>query len=101
VASVGFAAKSNLHPPADDWWRVNAYEVLAFCYQFGVLLSRSSISLIKIKRVDFMTLLQGGNFAIWQIQALVNTLHHCHCSPFYHRRLVCYSPLSHMSCMME
>jgi battenin len=48
----------------------NAYPVLAFCYQFGVLISRSSISLIQIRRVWIITTLQALNFVAWLIHAL-------------------------------
>jgi hypothetical protein len=49
VVSVGFASKANLNPDKDDWWQVNAYELLAFCYQVGVLIARSSVSIIQIR----------------------------------------------------
>ena len=43
--------------------------LLAFCYQFGVFLSRSSLQLIRIRRVEWLTVLQAGNFVLWVLQA--------------------------------
>uniref|UniRef100_A0A7S3G326 Battenin n=1 Tax=Palpitomonas bilix TaxID=652834 RepID=A0A7S3G326_9EUKA len=48
---------------------VNAFEILAWCYQFGVLLSRSSLKVVKIRRVWILTLLQAINFAVWMGQS--------------------------------
>lgn len=53
-----------------DWDENNffikdAYVIFAFCYQFGVLLSRSSLDLIKIKRVGIITFLQFINFVFF------------------------------------
>jgi battenin len=74
VVSVGFAAKANPKCTVDDvscdWWHRNFYEILAFCYQFGVLISRSSISFLRIERIWTLTLLQAINFAFWMIHAL-------------------------------
>jgi battenin len=75
VASVGFAAKANPKKEGSDWWYTNAFEILAFCYQIGVLISRSSISIIKIKRIWIMTFLQGANFALWLFQVLTSLSH--------------------------
>jgi battenin len=46
----------------------NAYAILQFCYQFGVLISRSSLKLIKIPRVEIITALQGINMVFWILQ---------------------------------
>eukprot|EP00054_Salpingoeca_dolichothecata_P022771 m.150083 g.150083 ORF g.150083 m.150083 type:complete len:445 (-) comp24453_c0_seq2:31-1365(-) len=48
--------------------RRNAYAILAFCYQVGVLLSRSSLQVFKINRVEILTILQGINFVLWLLQ---------------------------------
>jgi battenin len=77
VISVGFAAKSASNVCSDvqkhagqcTWWNSNAYEVLAFCYQLGVLISRSSISWFHIPRLWTMTLVQAINFVLWCIHA--------------------------------
>lgn len=45
----------------------NGFIIFAFCYQFGVLISRSSLDLIKVKRVEIVTLLQLINFIFWFI----------------------------------
>jgi battenin len=34
----------------------NGFIIIAFCYQIGVFISRSSLALIKIKRVEIMTI---------------------------------------------
>lgn len=41
------------------------YAGLALCYQAGVFVSRSSVQLVQIKRVEVMTILQGINMLIW------------------------------------
>ncbi|KAL7720917.1 Battenin [Entamoeba marina] len=45
---------------SDNFFIRNYYEVLAFCYQIGVFISRSSLSLIKIKPVWILTIMQGS-----------------------------------------
>ena len=46
------------------------YVVFAFCYQIGVFISRSSLSLLKIPKVQIMTILQLLNFLFF----LLNTI---------------------------
>eukprot|EP00455_Lapot_gusevi_P030139 TRINITY_DN3234_c0_g1_i4.p1 TRINITY_DN3234_c0_g1~~TRINITY_DN3234_c0_g1_i4.p1 ORF type:complete len:366 (+),score=35.17 TRINITY_DN3234_c0_g1_i4:87-1184(+) len=70
VVSVGFASKANPRKDDGTWFEVNAYAILAFCYQLGVLISRSSISIIQIRRIEILTMLQAVNFVIWLIHAL-------------------------------
>ncbi len=72
VACVGFANKANPNPEPGNWWAENAYEVIAFCYQIGVLISRSSISVIQVKRIDILCLVQGLMFVVWLFQALLH-----------------------------
>ena len=69
VVSVGFAAIANKKQKHKNWFHDNSYELLAFCYQFGVLISRSSISFIKIRQVEILTFLQGCNFVIWLLHS--------------------------------
>jgi len=69
VVSVGWASKSNPKPNKSDWWATNAYEVLAFLYQFGVLIARSSIPFFIIRRISVLTTLQGLNFVLWGFHA--------------------------------
>lgn len=67
VISIELASRSNplsIHK-SYSWWYVNAYEILAFCYQLGVLVARSSISYLQIKRIYILTLLQAINLMIW------------------------------------
>ena len=40
-----------------EWAFTNGYEIFAFSYQIGVFISRSSLSIIKIKQVEIMTIL--------------------------------------------
>jgi battenin len=51
-------AKINLDHPErkDDYLFKHGYVVFTFCYQIGVFLSRSSLSIVKIKRVVIVTL---------------------------------------------
>lgn len=49
--------------------RKNAFAIFSFCYQFGVLFSRSSLQLFQIRRIEVLTILQGINFVIWLLQA--------------------------------
>jgi len=71
VASTGAADRSqdvdfNCSP---NWFIRNSYVILGFCYQIGVLISRSSLFLIKIKRVEILTILQGANMVFWILLA--------------------------------
>eukprot|EP01016_Furgasonia_blochmanni_P017808 TRINITY_DN2047_c0_g1_i19.p1 TRINITY_DN2047_c0_g1~~TRINITY_DN2047_c0_g1_i19.p1 ORF type:complete len:561 (-),score=83.75 TRINITY_DN2047_c0_g1_i19:239-1876(-) len=54
----------NLNPDLPFAQR-NAFVILNFCYQIGVLISRSSLHYVKIKKVGVLTLLQLVNFFIW------------------------------------
>eukprot|EP01094_Clydonella_sp_ATCC50884_P005572 TRINITY_DN1450_c2_g1_i1.p1 TRINITY_DN1450_c2_g1~~TRINITY_DN1450_c2_g1_i1.p1 ORF type:complete len:433 (-),score=100.92 TRINITY_DN1450_c2_g1_i1:89-1240(-) len=68
VISTGGASLAN-NVTSDSSWEVkNAYAILAFCYQFGVLISRSSLSIIKFKWVEILTVLQYANFILWMCQ---------------------------------
>ena len=54
-----FVAKMILENPdkKDEYLYKHGYVIFTFCYQIGVFLSRSSLSLIKIKHVEIMTIL--------------------------------------------
>jgi len=70
VASVGAADRANDHEDTEaKFWTQQSYEILAFLYQVGVLISRSSLSFVKVKKVWVLTLLQGVNFVLWVTQA--------------------------------
>lgn len=59
VILPGCAAKVNPESEASKVWAVkHAYVVLSFCYQFGVLISRSSLSVLRISWVELLTALQ-------------------------------------------
>ena len=74
VISVGFAAAaegtSDDTNNSSDYWIRNSYQVFSFCYQFGVLLSRSSLSIVQFENVWPLTLLQAGNFVLFLFQVL-------------------------------
>lgn len=48
-----------------DFWYANIYAILAFSYQLGVFVSRSSLQLIKIRHVEILTVLQAANMVLW------------------------------------
>ena len=43
----------------------NMFQILAFAYQIGVLMSRSSLSIVRVKRFWILTFIQGLNFALY------------------------------------
>ena len=45
------------------------YAIFSFCYQAGVLVSRSSLQVFPIARVEVLTVLQGINLVVWLLQA--------------------------------
>jgi len=61
VISPGAAAKANSSNLI--------FVILSFCYQAGVLVSRSSLRFIKITRVEIVTVLQAINFVLWILEA--------------------------------
>lgn len=65
-------AKINLENPEkkDEYLYKHGYVVFTFCYQIGVFVSRSSLSIIKIRRVEIMTMIQAGNALFF----LLNTI---------------------------
>lgn len=62
-----FVAKMKRDHPerAEDYLYKHGFVIFSFCYQIGVFISRSSLSLIKIKRVEIMTILQLINFTFF------------------------------------
>ncbi|KYQ94309.1 hypothetical protein DLAC_04607 [Tieghemostelium lacteum] len=69
VASVGGADLAVRQSDSTDWFVKNSYPILSFCYQLGVLISRSSLQVYKIKRIEILTVLQGANMVLWIVQA--------------------------------
>jgi len=71
VASVGGSASAQPaeYENSSNWFLRNSYAILAFCYQLGVLVSRSSLHLFKVKKVEVITILQGINMIYWVLQA--------------------------------
>lgn len=45
-----------------EWLERNAYVLLSLCYQIGVFISRSSLSIITIRKVWYLTYAQVINF---------------------------------------
>ena len=52
-----------------DWATRHAFVLSQFCYQVGVLMSRSSLKVVRIRRVWVLSVVQGVNFVLWLIQA--------------------------------
>lgn len=71
VASVGGSASAQPaeYATSPNWFLRNSYAILAFCYQLGVLVSRSSLHFFKVKKVEIITILQGVNMVFWVLQA--------------------------------
>ena len=62
----------------DTFFFENTFVIFNFCYQTGVFISRSSLSIVKIKHVWILTLLQFLNCLFW----LSNSLH-MYCTSIY------------------
>lgn len=62
--------ESNDPSLSDSFVTKNAVIIFNFCYQIGVFLSRSSLSVVKIRRIEILTLLQLINFTFF----LFNTI---------------------------
>jgi len=63
VVCVGFASVANPHP--SNWAERKSYEILSFCYQTGVWISRSSIGILQVRRIEIITIVQALNFVFW------------------------------------
>ncbi|CAG9568932.1 conserved hypothetical protein [Leishmania major strain Friedlin] len=55
----------------DNFWVKNSYVVCQFCYQLGVLISRSSLLIVKIPYVGVISIIQVVNAVCWIVQARV------------------------------
>jgi battenin len=51
-----------------DWATQHAFVLSQFSYQIGVLMSRSSLSIVRIRRVWILSLIQGINYIVWIAQ---------------------------------
>jgi len=71
VVCYGFGSRiANYEKDSTQWAYSHAYEILCFLYQIGVLISRSSLSVIQIKKLWILTTLRGCNFLVWFYMAL-------------------------------
>ncbi|RNE97139.1 putative calcium channel protein [Trypanosoma conorhini] len=52
-----------------SFWLKNSFVITQFCYQFGVLISRSSLLCIRIRHVWIMSVVQVLNAVAWFLQA--------------------------------
>ncbi len=66
AVSTGNAAKAE---PIADSHASEDYIALQFAYQFGVLISRSSLPVFKFKWIEVLTALQAVNFVFWNLQS--------------------------------
>ncbi|OMJ91578.1 hypothetical protein SteCoe_5833 [Stentor coeruleus] len=68
--TTGFADRATLkYSGGGSFFKENAFEIIQFCYQIGVLCSRSSLKFFKIERTWILTLLQLANWVIWWLEA--------------------------------
>eukprot|EP00792_Barthelona_sp_PAP020_P002734 TRINITY_DN1430_c0_g1_i1.p1 TRINITY_DN1430_c0_g1~~TRINITY_DN1430_c0_g1_i1.p1 ORF type:complete len:472 (+),score=94.80 TRINITY_DN1430_c0_g1_i1:42-1418(+) len=69
------AKHANLRTKESNNFEIHAFEILGFCYQIGVLISRSSLTYFKLKPslLYLPTLLQLVNFFLWLYQDLHHT----------------------------
>ena len=64
-----FAFPCELVKHSGNFFIENSYVITQFCYQVGVLCSRSSLSCVRIRRVSILTAVQLVNAVLWFIQA--------------------------------
>ncbi|CCW65839.1 unnamed protein product [Phytomonas sp. EM1] len=69
MAPYSFARKR--YAESTNFWISNGYVILALCYQIGVLISRSSLYCVRIKKVWIITLIQLLNTGGWFAQAFL------------------------------
>jgi battenin len=74
VVSVAFAIRAPSAEINGAWWCRNGYQVLQMAYQTGVFLSRSSLGVLRVRRVGILTLLQAANFVGWYLHAVHHVL---------------------------
>ncbi|ESL05974.1 hypothetical protein TRSC58_06359 [Trypanosoma rangeli SC58] len=53
----------------NSFWLKNSFVITQFCYQFGVLISRSSLLCIRVRRIWIMSVIQVINAIAWFLQA--------------------------------
>ncbi|KEG05530.1 putative calcium channel protein [Trypanosoma grayi] len=56
---------------SQNFWLKNSFVITQLCYQFGVLISRSSLLCLRIRHVWIMTIVQTLNAIAWFVQAKV------------------------------
>lgn len=67
---TGFADRATLkYTEKNNFVKENAYEIINFCYQLGVWVSRSSLKFFKVEKVWIVTVLQAINWVIWWLEA--------------------------------
>ena len=54
----------------DEYLYANGFTIFSFCYQIGVFISRSSLAVIKINKVEVLTILQIINFLFWLFNSI-------------------------------
>lgn len=63
------ASRTTTATPHTDTVKAHAFALLSLTYQVGVFIARSSLSFVKVKRIEILTVLQALNFAWWSVQA--------------------------------
>lgn len=67
---TGFADRATLkYTNHSNFFKENAFIVIQFCYQIGVLMSRSSLKCFKVNQIWIITALQAFNFCFWWLEA--------------------------------
>jgi len=56
-----------------SWWDQSAYKVLAFVYQLGVFISRTSVQCFRFPWVSVLTGIQFVMFVLWMFAAIYTT----------------------------
>ena len=70
--TTGFSDRATLkYSKKASFVKENSYVIIQFCYQFGVLFSRSSLKVFKVNKVWIVTVLQLINWVVWWIEAEV------------------------------
>lgn len=54
---------------SDNFLLKQSFVITQFCYQIGVLCSRSSLACIRIRRVELLTIAQALNAILWLVQS--------------------------------
>jgi len=57
-----------LYYPSSSMNHSEQYRWLQFCYQFGVLISRSSVNVVKIEKIELLAALQYANFIVLYLE---------------------------------